>query len=308
MNSIKRYYDLGTFLKEHFPFKVQKLTLNAGFTCPNRDGFKGRGGCTYCNNQTFSPAFQRTPDRITTQLQKGTHFFAHKYPNMRYLAYFQSFSNTYAPLAVLKEKFEEALRFPGVVGLIIATRPDCVADDVLDYLGQLAKHTFILIEYGIESTSDQTLQEINRGHTYAEAVDAIKRSHDRGIMTGAHVIMGLPGEQQTEMIARAKQLSALPLTTLKLHQLQLIKGTRMTKQYQEEPFPLFTADDYIALVCEFLTHSRPDLVMDRFVSQSPKELLFTPGWGLKNYEFTAKVDQRLQQLDLYQGCRYTPLQ
>ena len=194
------YNDFSQFLKKHFPFKVQKISLNAGFTCPNRDGTKGLGGCTYCNNQTFNPNYCKTEKSITQQLEEGKQFFARKYPDMKYLAYFQAYTNTYQEIEELKKKYEEALNVPGVVGLVIGTRPDCMPDELLDYLEQLNKTTFLLIEYGVESTSDATLKRINRGHTFEESKQAIERTASRGILTGAHIILGLPGEKHDEIV------------------------------------------------------------------------------------------------------------
>ena len=301
------YNDFPTFLRKYFSYKVQKISLNAGFTCPNRDGTKGWGGCTYCNNQTFNPDYCRTEKSITTQLQEGKYFFAHKYPEMKDLAYFQAYTNTYAELEGLKRKYEEALKVDGVVGLVIGTRPDCMPEGLLHYLEELNKHAFLMVEYGIESTCDKTLQRINRGHTYAETVEAVERTAACGILTGGHIILGLPGETHETMVEQAGILSRLPLSTLKIHQLQLIRGTRMAHEYAEVPddFHLFTeVDEYIDLVIDYIEHLRPDMVVERFVSQSPKELLIAPDWGLKNYEFVARLQKRMKERDAYQGKKY----
>lgn len=300
------YNEFSTFLKQYFPFKVQKISLNAGFTCPNRDGTKGQGGCTYCNNQTFNPDYCRTEKSITQQLNEGKEFFARKYPDMKYLAYFQAYTNTYAELEGLKRKYEEALCVSGVVGLVIGTRPDCMPDDLLRYLTELNRQTFLLVEYGIETTRDETLRRINRGHTYADTVVAVERTAACGIPVGGHVILGLPGETRENIVDQAGILSQLPLTTLKMHQLQLIRGTRMVHEYELHPeeFHLFDVDEYIDLVVDYVEHLRPDLVLERFVSQSPKELLIAPDWGLKNYEFTMQVQKRMKENAAYQGKKF----
>lgn len=300
------YNEFSEFLKRYFPYKVQKISLNAGFTCPNRDGSKGYGGCTYCNNQTFNPEYCHTDKSVTQQLEEGKHFFAHKYPQMKYLAYFQAYTNTYGQLEELKRKYEEALSVDGVVGLVIGTRPDCMPGHLLHYLEGLGRHTFLLVEYGIESTDDRTLARINRGHDFQASADAIRRTADCGILTGGHVILGLPGERHEDIVAQARVLSALPLTTLKLHQLQLIKGTRMAKEYEQCPadFHLFEMDEYIDLVIDYIEHLRPDIVLERFVSQSPKELLLAPDWGVKNYEFNHRLQKRMKELGAYQGKKY----
>lgn len=303
MEKNKPYRDFGNFLKEIFPYKVQKISINAGFTCPNRDGKKGFGGCTYCNNQTFSPEYCHTEKSVKEQLEEGIRFFSRKYPEMKYLAYFQAYTNTYDEIDRLIAKYEEALSFPDVVGLIIGTRPDCMPNELLDYFSTLSQNKFVMIEYGLESTSDRTLIRINRGHTHAESEDAILRTTERGIYTGVHLILGLPGESKEEILHHADVLSALPITTLKLHQLQLIRHTRMAKEFEETPeeFHLYTADEYIDLVIDFMERLNPRIVVERFVSQSPKELLIAPDWGLKNFEFTAKVNKRIAERNTYQG-------
>jgi radical SAM protein (TIGR01212 family) len=285
---------------------VQKISLNAGFTCPNRDGTVGYGGCTYCNNQTFNPAYCKTEKTVTEQLEEGKQFFARKYPEMKFLAYFQAYTNTYAELEELKRKYEEALSVPNVVGIVIGTRPDCMPDTLLDYLEDLNQRTFLVVEYGVESTDNDTLKRINRGHTFEVAEEAIRKTAERGIRVGAHIILGLPGETNEQLIKQAGVLSALPLTTLKLHQLQLIKGTRMAHEFETQPedFHLYSADEYIDLVIDYVEHLRPDMVLERFVSQSPKELLIAPDWGLKNHEFTDKVKKRMRERDAWQGKKY----
>lgn len=306
MTERKRYREFGDFLRERFPFKAQKIAINAGFTCPNRDGSKGRGGCTYCNNQTFNPGYCQTDKSVADQLAEGVRFFSRKYPEMRYLAYFQAYTSTYGEQERLERLYEEALSYPGVVGLVIGTRPDCVPDRLLDYLARLSEQVLVLVEYGVESTLDRTLRRINRGHDFAEAEEAIRRTAARGIAVGAHLILGLPGESRDEILGHADRLSDLPLTTLKLHQLQLIRHTRMALEFERQPedFHLFTADEYIDLAIDFIERLDPAIALERFVSQSPKELLIAPDWGLKNYEFTARVNRRLAERDSWQGkCR-----
>lgn len=296
----------GHFLVKHFPFKVQKISVNAGFTCPNRDGTKGYDGCTYCNNQTFSPQYAANNKSVSLQLEEGIRFFSHKYPNMKYIAYFQAYTNTYGQTGNLLQKYKEALDYPDVVGLIIGTRPDCMPDELLDELAVIASKHFLLIEYGIESTHNPTLELINRGHTYEDAVDTIIRTHEKGILCGAHLILGLPLENRSLILSHADRLSQLPLTTVKLHQLQLIRNTRMADQYQAHPdwFHIFSIDEYIDLCIDFMERLDPDFVIERFVSQSPKEFLIAPDWGLKNYVFTAKLHKRIEERQSYQGkCR-----
>lgn len=303
---MQRYNEFGSWLKNLLGMKVQKISINAGFTCPNRDGRVGVGGCTYCNNQTFNPEYCRTEKSVSQQLEEGKRFFSRKYPEMKYMAYFQAYTNTYSGLDDLKRKYEDALGVDDVVGLVIGTRPDCVPNDLLDYLSELNRQVCVIVEYGIESVHDKTLERINRGHDYACVVDAVNRTSERGLITGGHVILGLPCESRDEILEGADVLSGLPLTTLKLHQLQLIKGTRMAEEYFADPegFHLFSAEEYVDLVIDYVERLRPDIVLERFVSQSPSSLLAIPGWGLKNFEFVEKVRRRMEERNAYQGRLY----
>lgn len=300
------YNDYSTYIKNLFGCKVQKISLNAAFTCPNRDGKLGRGGCTYCNNRTFNPEYCDTGKSITQQLEEGKQFFSRKYPKMKYLAYFQAYTNTYGELEVLKRKYEEALAVDGMLGLVIGTRPDCMPDSLLDYLENLAKYTHVTVEYGIESIDDNILKHINRGHDFATARDAVERTAARGIPVGVHMILGLPGEDKEAVLKQPYVLSELSVTTIKLHQLQIIRGTVMGEEYLQYPerFSLFGVDDYIETVVGYIARLRGDIVIERFVSQSPKELLLAPDWGLKNHEFTEKVKKRMIELAVYQGKLY----
>lgn len=287
------YIDYGTWVRRQFPFRVQKIAVDAGFTCPNRDGRVATGGCTFCNNQTFNPTYCDRQKSISEQLEEGKSFFARKYPDMKYLAYFQAYSNTYAPLPRLRQLYEEALATDDIVGLVIGTRPDCLPDPLLDYLEELNRRTFLIVEIGIESANNQTLQRINRGHTFECSRDAIERTHARGILTCGHVILGLPGEDKEEILRQAPIISSLPINILKLHQLQIIRGTRLAEEYLERPFHLFSPDEYIDLIIAYLQQIRKDLILERFVSQSPPELLIAPQWGLKNHEFTNLLNKRM---------------
>ena len=294
---MEQYYrDFGSWLREEFPFKVQKISIDAGFTCPNRDGSIGRGGCIYCDNRTFNPSYcSDDKNSVTRQLEEGKRFFSGKYPDMKYLAYFQAYTNTYGSVQHLMKLYDEALQVENVVGLVIGTRPDCVSDELLDYFTQLNKRTFLLVEYGVESCNDKTLALINRGHDFACSRRMIERTAERGIRTGAHIILGLPGEDRTESIRQAPIISSLPLTTLKIHQMQIIRGTKLAKMYNENPFHLYTVDEYIELIADYIALLRKDLVLDRFGSQSPAELLIAPKWGLKNYEFTNRLHNYLRR-------------
>lgn len=288
------YNDFGTWIRKQFPYRVQKISLDAGFSCPNRDGTLSSGGCTFCDNRTFNPSYCNRTRSITEQLNEGKRFFAAKYPDMKYLAYFQAYTNTYAGVDKLRQLYEEALAVEDVVGVVIGTRPDCMSDDLLDYLEELNKRTFLLVEYGIESANDETLRRINRGHDFACSRSAIERTHARGILTGAHVIIGLPGEDANESWRQAPIISSLPLDVLKIHQMQIIKGTKLAQEYEAHPFHLYTVDEYIDVIVKYIRLLRKDLVLERFVSQSPKDMLVAPKWGLKNYEFTNLLNNRLR--------------
>lgn len=290
------YKDYSHWIREQFPFRVQKISVDAAFSCPNRDGRLSLGGCTFCDNNTFNPSYCDRGKSITQQLEEGKAFFAKKYPEMKYLAYFQAYSNTYAPLEELKRKYEEALAVDDVVGLVIGTRPDCVSDEALDYLQQLNQRTFLIVEYGIESANDNTLRRINRGHTFDCSRQAIIKAHQRGIITCGHIILGLPGEDEEEMLHQASTISQLPLDILKLHQLQIIKGTPLAKEYEAHPFHVFSAEEYVNLVIRYVSQLRNDLVLERFVSQSPPNMVIAPKWGLKNHEFTDLLNKRIREL------------
>ncbi|WP_295439375.1 MULTISPECIES: TIGR01212 family radical SAM protein [Prevotella] len=295
------YNDYGAWMRRQFPFRVQKISIDAGFSCPNRDGHISHGGCTFCDNRTFNPSYCQPSKSITEQITEGKEFFRHKYPDMKYLAYFQAFSNTYATLDTLQRRYEEALSAEDVVGIVIGTRPDCVSDEILNYLESLNQQTFMIVEYGIESVSDDTLRRVNRGHNFECSRRAIIETHNRGILTGAHIILGLPGESAEDNVRQADIISALPIDILKLHQLQIIRGTQLAAEYERQPFNLYTADEYIDLCRRYIERLRPDMVLERFVSQSPKELLVAPKWGLKNYEFANRFVNYMKRMDSWQG-------
>jgi radical SAM protein, TIGR01212 family len=292
------YYDFGTWIRKQFPFRVQKISIDAGFTCPNRDGRIGVGGCIFCDNKSFNPSYCCHTKSITEQLEDGKRFFAKKYPDMKYLAYFQAYTNTYGAVDKLKLLYEEALKVKDVVGIVIGTRPDCVSNELIDYLEELNKQTFLIVEYGIESCNDDTLKYINRGHNFACTRMAIEKTAERNIYVGGHVIIGLPGEDASESLRQAPIISSLPLTMLKIHQMQIIKGTRLAKIFKEKPFHLYTVEEYVDLITKYIKLLRNDLVLERFVTQSPSELLIAPKWGLKNYEFTNLLNNKLKALNL----------
>jgi len=303
----KRYNDFSSYFKRKFSERVQKVSIDAGFTCPNRDGKKAVGGCTYCINESFNPSYCTPQKSVTKQIEEGIAFFNAKYKAQQYLAYFQAYTNTYAPLNILKKLYSEALAHPRVIGIVVATRPDCVNDEILDYLEELAKDYYVVIEYGVESCNDKALNFMNRGHVYAEAEEAIMKTAGRGIHIGAHLVMGLAYDSYDTMIDNAVRLSKLPIETLKLHQLQILEKTVMAKQYKENPdlFTVFSLDEYISFVVDVIERINPDVYLERFINQAPKEWIIAPKWGgVKNFEFIAKVEKLLKSRDTYQGKLY----
>ena len=295
------YNDYGAWIRSKFPFRVQKISIDAGFACPNRDGHVGIGGCTFCDNRTFNPSYCQPSKSIAEQISEGKAFFARKYTGMKYLAYFQAYSNTYASVETLKRRYEEALSQEDVVGIIIGTRPDCAGSEVMDYLEQLNRQTFMIVEYGIESVSDKTLLRVNRGHDFECSRHALVETHNRGILTCGHIILGLPGESAEENIRQSEVVSNLKLDILKLHQLQIIKGTQLAEEYCREPFKLYSADEYIDLCIRYLERLRNDIIVERFVSQSPADMLIAPKGGLKNYEFTNRLVNEMKRRGTWQG-------
>ncbi len=293
----KFYRDYADFLADIFEGKVQKISINAGFACPNRDGSIGRGGCAYCNNQAFSPAYGNGGNSVAEQLQEGKQFFARKYPTMRYLAYFQSYTSTHGDIERLMQMYAEAAAVPDVVGIIIGTRPDCMPDTLLQRLAELNQRLPIIIEYGAESSHDVSLERVNRCHTWQCTVDAVHRTHAAGLRVGLHFILGLPGETHEMMLQTVDRINQLPIDTVKFHQLQIVRNTRLAAEYQAGTLDvhLFEVDEYVQLCSEIVQHLRKDIAIERFVSQSPDNLLIAPRWGLKNYQFTNLLNNALQK-------------
>lgn len=303
----RRYNDYATYIRRRFGGRVQKLSINAGFTCPNRDGAKGYLGCSYCNNSTFKPEYCKPEKSVTQQIEEGIGFFSRKYPDMRFLAYFQSYSNTYGSIELLEQIYSEALSHRKIDGMVIGTRPDCVNDEILDLIRDKSQDNFATIEYGIESTSDSTLRRINRQHTYQEAVEAIWKTKERDIPIGAHLIMGLPDESNEDQLLHATRISELPIDALKLHQLQIVKNTAFAKEFKNDPtaFHLFEMREYIEFVIDFLELLNPRISVERFVNQSPANMLIAPKWGgIKNFEIVAKIEKRLMERNTWQGRCY----
>jgi radical SAM protein (TIGR01212 family) len=304
----RRFNSYNEYFKKTFGQRVQKLSIDAGFTCPNRDGTVGTGGCTFCNNDAFNPSYCQPAKSIRQQIEEGKQFHAWRYRRaVGYLAYFQAFSNTFAPLEQLQKIYDEALAVDGIIGLVIGTRPDCVDNEKLDYFQELSKKHYLIIEYGIESCYDETLEMINRGHTFGQSVEAIEKTASRGIKTGAHLIFGLPGETTAQMMAEAEILSKLPLNTLKFHQLQIVKNTSMALEYLHQPenFTFFSLDEYIELIVNFLELLNPKIVIERFAGEVPPYFLAGPGWGTIRYDqILQKIEKRMEERNTWQGRLY----
>jgi len=284
--------------------RVQKVSVDAGFTCPNRDGSKGIGGCTFCNNAGFTPSYLREEREITRQIETGLEFFSRRYPNTRhFVAYFQAYSNTYAGVDQLRTIYEAALAHPKIDGLVIGTRPDCVPDDVLDYLAELSRTKIVELELGIESCDDATLARVNRGHTFAEAEDSIRRAAQRGLDIAAHIMFDLPGESRESMLAGAGKLSALPLTSLKLHQLQIIKGTQLANEWRRNPasLPIMNPEEYFSLVVDFLEQLSPTIAIQRIGSEVPPSHKLAPDWNMRLHELLPRVEALLEERNTWQG-------
>ncbi|MDE5573170.1 MAG: TIGR01212 family radical SAM protein [Muribaculaceae bacterium] len=292
------YLDYSEYLERLFPGrKMQKLTVNARFTCPNRDGSKGRGGCIYCNNEAFNPSFADSSLPVEEQLEKGKQFFGYKYPDMHYLAYFQAYTNTYGrSVDELVNLYCQALSVDKVDGVIIGTRPDCVDAILLDKLAEInSGNSRIIVEYGAESAHDITLQLINRGHSWEDTVKAVKMTANKNIETGVHLILGLPGETRDMMLQTIDRLNELPVSTVKFHQMQVVEGTELARRYRANNanVTIFEIDDYIDLCAEIIGRLRKDIAIERFTSQSPSTMLIAPKWGIKNHVFVDRLKKRL---------------
>jgi uncharacterized protein len=301
----RRFNSYPEYFRKHFGKRVQKLAIDAGFTCPNRDGTKGSGGCTFCDSNSFNPGYCLPEKGISTQLAEGVEFHVKRYRKAtKYLAYFQAFSNTYADLDVLKTRYEEALQFPGVIGLTIGTRPDCINDAILEYLSELSEKYYIVVEYGVETTSEEVLRRVNRGHTFAQSLEAIWKTHQKGIKTGAHLMFGFPGETKDYIINQTDAINQLPLHSLKIHQLQMIKGTAMAEDYAQNPdrYHFYSLQEYLDLVIDFLERLKPQILIERIAGEVPPRFQAGPGWGLiRNNQVLHLFEQRLKERSTWQG-------
>ncbi len=301
--SVRRYYSFGQYMKDLYHTPVYKVNVDAGFTCPNRDGSIATGGCIYCNNDSFRPAACTSSVSLSGQIEKGMPYLRSRYKAEKFLVYFQPFTNTYASVDILERLYREALDHPGVIGLAIGTRPDCVDEQKILLLEKLAKHSFILVEYGLQSIYDSTLRFINRGHDYACFRNALKLTAGRGIHVGAHIILGFPCETREQMLGMADEISGQPVEFLKIHQLQIIKNTVLADYYAQNPFPTLGYEEYIEMLADFLERLSPDIALQRLFAAAPDDILIAPVWHKTRSELLRDLDVFLEQRGSRQGKR-----
>lgn len=299
----RRFNAYSNYFKKRFGERLQKLSINAGFTCPNRDGTVARGGCTYCNNDAFSPSYCTAENTVSDQIRKGIAFHEKRYGARRFLAYFQNYSNTYASLPELKQIYEQALQFPEVEGLIIGTRPDVIDDNKLAYFKELSREKYLVIEYGVESCYDETLKRINRGHTFAQSREAIQKTAEYGIYAGAHFMLGLPGETKEMMLEQVRWINQLPLHTIKFHQLQVMKNTAMAADFHRNPeqFKFFDLAEYIEFIIDIASRLHPEFIVERFSGEAPPRYTLSPRWGLRAPQVLNLIEKRMTERNTWQG-------
>lgn len=301
---MQRYNSFGPFMKKQFGTRVYKVNVDAGFTCPNRDGTLGVEGCIYCNNDSFRPNSCKPTLSISEQVQSGIGHVNKRYKADKFLVYFQAYTNTYAPVAELEKMYHEALSHPGVLGLAIGTRPDAVDTGKIAMLEELAKKYFILIEYGLQSTYDRSLQYINRGHDYQAFLDAIEMTKDRNIAIGAHLIVGFPTETREEMLAMADTISRLPVQFLKVHQLQIVRETPLAEIYRKNPFHVFEYQEYLDFIADFIERTSPEIVFQRLYATAPDAILIAPEWGRNRHQILHDIEKNLELRQTYQGKKF----
>ncbi len=301
---MRRYNGFGQYMKDLYGEPVYKVNVDAGFTCPNRDGSIATGGCIYCNNNSFRPSACSSSSSVTQQIEKGIPYLRTRYGARKFVVYFQPFTNTYASVDILEGLYRNALNHPGVVGLAIGTRPDCVDEGKLALLESLAKDAFILVEYGVQSVYDHTLQFINRGHNYACFRDAVRSTAGRGVHIGAHLILGFPTETREEMLGMAAEISREPIEFLKIHQLQVVKDTALADLYSRKPFMTFGYHEYIELLADFLERLSPEIVLQRLFAAAPDEILIAPVWNKTRSELLRDLDRFMEQRGSFQGKQW----
>jgi len=303
----ERYRKFNTFVKNKFGHKVYKVSVDAGFTCPNRDGKVAIGGCVYCNNDTFVPPYARRRYSIEDQIKNGMDYLRLRYKAEKFIIYFQAYTNTYGDVNELKKYYEYALTVSDdIVGLTIGTRSDCIDEEKLDMLQELAEDIYLTVEYGLESIYDKTLRFANRGHDYDSVKRAIERTRNRNISIGAHIIAGFPTETVEETLESASEISSLNLDFLKIHNLHVVRNTALQRMYKESPFHLFTYEEYVDFVINYLERLSPDIVIERLYTDTPRQLLIAPLWGVTHMQILQGIERELESRDTYQGRLYDP--
>jgi radical SAM protein (TIGR01212 family) len=297
----RRYTSFGAYMKKLYGMTVYKVNVDAGFTCPNRDGTLGTSGCIYCNNDSFRPASCKPTLSLSEQISNGIAHIKKRYKAGRFLVYFQPYTNTYAPVDELERLYTGALEDPSVIGLAIGTRPDAVDKEKIALLESLSKKHFILVEYGMQSIYDKTLEFINRGHDFSTFLNALDMTKDRGIYIGAHIIVGFPTETREETLLMADEISAMPVEFLKIHQLQVIKDTPLEILYRENPFHVFGYEEYIEFVTDFLERLSPEIVIQRLFATAPDSILVAPQWGKNRQEILRDIERNLEKSNSFQG-------
>lgn len=300
----KRYNSYSTYLRERFGCRVHKVSVDMGFTCPNRDGTLARGGCVYCNNESFVPPYARSRFSLHHQIKTGIEYLRRRLKAERFIIYFQAYTNTYDSVERLEKLYREALSYDGVVGITVGTRSDCIDEEKIRLFEELARGSFVTVEYGIESIYDKTLNFMNRGHSYQSVLDAIRLTKGRGIHIGAHVIVGFPTETEDEMLKMADEVSRLDIDFIKIHNLHIVKNTPLARMYEKKPFHLFTYEEYLDFISRFLERLSPEKVVERLFTDTPRDLLIAPIWNKTHGEILRGIEKELERRDTYQGRLY----
>lgn len=301
MQKTHLYNSYGRWLQQRFGERVHKISVHAGFTCPNRDGTMTTGGCTYCNIASFTPETTRPRHSIREQVVRGIEFVRSRYGVKKFIAYFQPYTNTYAEVNDLEQMYREALDHPDVIGLAVGTRPDCVNEEILQMLSRIAHDYFVSLEYGIESIYDETLRLVNRGHDFACTVDAFQRSRNRGLHLGGHVIIGFPNETEEQWLAMPEVINRLGLDAIKIHHLHVVRGTALAREFAEKPFYVFDFPRWVDTVIKFIERLEPSIIIERLYGEAPYDLLIAPHWNLSKAEILHAIDQEMRQRNTFQG-------
>jgi len=301
---MERYNTYRPYIKEKLGYRVNKLSVDMGFTCPNRDGNLAIGGCVYCNNDSFVPPYARARYTMDQQITNGMEYLKKRFKAEKFIIYFQSYTNTYDTVGRLERMYRDALAYDDVIGIAVGTRSDCVDEEKLSMFEELAKETYVCVEYGIESIYDKTLDYMNRGHDYQSVLDAIEMSKGRGFEIGAHIIVGMPTETKEEMLQMADEVSSLGIDVFKVHNLHIVRNTPLARMYKEEPFQLFTFEEYVTFIVDFLERISPDMIIERLFTDTPHQLLIAPDWGKSHLQILQAIEAELEKRETYQGRLY----